>query len=1323
MKKFTLTALCCLLLVVSAIKLIFVNELDERSSTKKIITSTDLLQAELNRKIQRRADGYAKQDKPDKYLEYIHLLKTNGDEANAYPPSYALNELKEAQQESNLLKSQKLALPWIERGPGNVGGRTRAFVVDPEDPSQNTWFAGSVGGGIWKTTDGGVNWSAISEDWPNLAVSALAMAPSDPYVMYAGTGEGFGNVDAIIGNGIFKSLDKGGSWDTIAATCNSDDFKYINRIQVHPTQPSNVIAATNTGLFKSVNGGDTWKKVYEYVSGSYSEKIQDLRRHPVDANTLFATVRDRGIVQSIDDGENWVMIKTIPEKRLELAVSPNFPENLYVMTQESNLYISVDGGDNWEAATVSGTKVEFLSLQGWYNNALVAHPEKDNQLYVGGIDVHKVMIGAEVAGDGTMVYDVNNTFSGHFTFANFEGQYQGGGIKVYDVNSEYFTPVEVRFGPGKSQKAVRYFDSGSELATLDDAKYVYRDYVDVPFEVWDTQTNSQLMVSFRDHADDGAFNLTEDGWEQLQVHAIAYDSQTPHADMAKDGGVSYRRIVAIYPQMKSGLTWSPTTMQEEGSIGLKPYALKSRQMTSTKLTVWSEPESTQYAHADHHNLMALEGAGTGAFRLVDCNDGGVAYSDDEGVNWETVIEGYVTTQFYGVSKHPTKDIYIGGTQDNGTWLSPEGAQRMAAWKRELGGDGFETVWHATDGKKYGGSLYYNRIWLTYDGGESWNRMDGIGDADDGSAPFITQIASAPSDPELLFVGGSSGLWRTGDFGKKWQLVQMPLSSWAAGKSNPHVAVSPVNSRYVWAATQVSSSLLPALSKDGGFTFQTIQSPAQDFSAYVSNIIAHPTDMKSAFVLFARYKKPKIYKTEDFGETWIELSGFGSGTESTNGFPDVAVYSLVVMPHDPTVLWAGTEIGLFESKDGGKNWVYADNGLPAVCIWDMKIVGKQVVLGTHGRGIWTVDIPEITTALAAPNIQDAGKKPNGNFTTSLSYPQDFDSVEYYLDDVLYKTKLNAKAGAFQDEFSYSPVKTKFYMQLVGYVGGNPVYSNYKQVDNPTYELPIEKYFNGFETDRYDFLGGDFRISSDLFSDWAIHTNHPYSEQREYLYQLKYPIVVLDKAEDAFMKYRDIAFVEKGEPGTVFGDEKYWDYVIVEGTKDGINWLPLLDGYDVEYSSKWKDYTIGSLNKVPDSKTLFETHTINLHDAFNPKDTILVRFRLYSDQASVGWGWIIDDVNIQQEETGVFDLISEPQGTIRVGPNPVKDVLKLRLEDPQLGPLELKVYDLNGHLILHEKHLKNQSVWEYEIPVSEWSKGVKILNLMIGDDQYAERILKR
>ena len=123
-----------------------------------------------------------------------------------------------------------------------------------------------------------------------------------------------------------------------------------------------------------------------------------------------------------------------------------------------------------------------------------------------------------------------------------------------------------------------------------------------------------------------------------------------------------------------------------------------------------------------------------------------------------------------------------------------------------------------------------------------------------------------------------------------------------------------------------------------------------------------------------------------------------------------------------------------------------------------------------------------------------------------------------------------------------------------------------------------------------------------------------------------------ASNAFLAYKDVAIVEPGEPGSVFGDESFYDYVIVEGTKDGMNWIPLADGYDCRYDATWLN-AYNSSSSI--SESLFRNHEINLLNKFNAGDQIMIRFRLFADGFVTGWGWVIDDLEIQGRIVGVED----------------------------------------------------------------------------------------
>ncbi|WP_439185597.1 T9SS type A sorting domain-containing protein [Carboxylicivirga taeanensis] len=1294
-------------------------------------SSESLIQQQIRAKSERRQKGYAKPDKPDKYLEYIHLLKTGWNPNNNYPINNALNELKSARLKSASLKSANI-LNWKERGPGNVGGRTRGLVIDPDDASGATWFTGPVGGGVWKTTDAGLSWTSLTLDWPNLSVSTLVMANSNHDVIYAGTGEGFGNQDAIKGNGIFKTTNRGVTWVQLSSTASNANFAYVNRLIVDPSNENIVVAATNTGIFRTTDGGDTW--TLQYASNS---KVQDLRTKTDDFSTQFATVNNgvrnasvEGIISSVDGGLNWNLIKPLSVGRIELGVSESNPDYLYAMTAQSDIYLSVDGGDNWEKTTAV-SKEDFTSGQGWYNNTLVADPFNENKLFVGGVDLYEVIIGKEVESAGNEVYDISTTGAAFFSWKDIGGQYCGRGIKVYTDNSDLLRDVDINFGGGNSQKAHR-FSSNSSAATPESGEMQFQDYVSVPFTATDKATGENLMISFRDDNHSGQFEIG-DGYEQIFIHSLAYDESAASPLITAVNGISHNQIVLLNPVIAPGHVWNSLDVPE-ASIELNNYLLKSRSITSEQRSDWRYPSQTFYSHADHHHLKIIEGIGN-PYRIINCNDGGVFISDDGGTSWEERTSGYVTTQFYGISKHPQKDIYLGGTQDNGTWLSKENPSKLSEWTYALGGDGFETVWNAADANKMAMSLYYNQIRLSYDGGQSWVEAN-IDDIKSGKAPFVTRIANEASNPDLLLVGGESGIWRSQDFGKDWSLTTMPAGTWNYPTSNPHIAVSPVNSKYVWAGTALSGNDALAFSSDGGKTFSALPNVPGTY-AYISDLVPHPTNDQGIYVLFAQSEHPKILYSHNGGLNWSDLSAFVDG-ESTNGFPDVAVYSLVVMPYDTNVLWAGTEIGIFESLDGGTSWHYASNGLPAVCIWDMKIVGQQLVVGTHGLGVWTLDLPQVTVD-RAPLIKKVGKAPNGSFNFEVDYYKDYASVEFYINDELQKTFNDVTVGStvFNIEYLSEADELSCYLIAQG-TSDDKQYSNYMWVANPQYEAPVSKYANRFTTRQDDFFGSGFKVSNELFGDWAIHSPHPYSENRELTYTLAYPIIVLDDREEALVSYRDLALVEPGNTGARFGDETFWDYVIVEGTLDGINWLPLSDidgdgnseGYDVNASDKWQAFSDRDKNKtgidyenisaIPTSSELMEEHVFNLQNTFAAGDTVMLRFRLFSDAMETGYGWVIDDLVIQESGTSA-KADNAVQGNLTIGPNPVTSHATISLVSQERGELTIQVFSIDGKVEMIKSFHKDTDSWSDQLQVAGLRKGIKLVVVDVGNQRYKQKIL--
>ena len=173
-------------------------------------------------------------------------------------------------------------LNWENRGPSNVGGRTRAIMFDLSDASNNTVFAGGVGGGLWKTTNfqsSGASWSPIGDFFENIAITSIIQDAANHAIMYFGTGEGWFNSDAIRGLGIWKSIDGGDTWNQLSATNNSN-FYYIQDLLID--QNGYLYAATkDAGVQRSITGGTSFTQVLgSSVGAGATNRAADLEVGP-----------------------------------------------------------------------------------------------------------------------------------------------------------------------------------------------------------------------------------------------------------------------------------------------------------------------------------------------------------------------------------------------------------------------------------------------------------------------------------------------------------------------------------------------------------------------------------------------------------------------------------------------------------------------------------------------------------------------------------------------------------------------------------------------------------------------------------------------------------------------------------------------------------------------------------------------------------------------------------------------------------------------------------------------------------------------------------
>lgn len=360
--------------------------------------------------------------------------------ANRVAAEEAALRAETASQEDFISEGAKLGT-WTFLGPGNVGGRTRALVIHPTNPS--IMWAGGAGGGVWKTTNGGSTWTALDDRMANLSVNSIAIDPADPQVLYAGTGEGFYNVDAQRGNGIFKSIDGGNTWTQLPNSDFSEMYR-VNKIVVSKLNSARIYAATRYGLYRSVDAGATWTKVLNpdvdlFPSGAdgalRNGGCSDIAlRTDQSTDYLFVSCGGMGardsaarIYRSTDASlatPSWTTVLTVANQgRTSLAISPSVPSTVYALMasiESGNflngflaVYRSTSNGDSgtWTKragntdsnrlnqtllsnrssflATDCGTGTSSFSNQGWYDNVIAVDPLDSNVVWVGGIDLFR----------------------------------------------------------------------------------------------------------------------------------------------------------------------------------------------------------------------------------------------------------------------------------------------------------------------------------------------------------------------------------------------------------------------------------------------------------------------------------------------------------------------------------------------------------------------------------------------------------------------------------------------------------------------------------------------------------------------------------------------------------------------------------------------------------------------------------------------------------------------------------------------------------------------------------------------------------------------
>ncbi|MDX1643648.1 MAG: glycosyl hydrolase, partial [Thermoanaerobaculia bacterium] len=661
------------------------------------------------------------------------------------------------------------ALEWRMIGPYR-GGRVTAVAGHADQPL--TYYMGATGGGVWKTTDAGNTWENITDGHLQTgSVGAVAVAPSDPNVIYVGMGERcIRGVATSSGDGVYRSTDGGKSWQHLGL----EETLHIAAIEIHPQDPDRVYVAAQgnpyrpseaRGIYRSENGGRTWEKV---LSGDPKAGASDLALDPTNPRILYAGFWEHqrlpwkivsggpssGVFKSSDGGDTWKRLdQGLPELMGKVAVdvSPADPDRVWAMVEaeEGGLYRSDDGGESFQL--VNSDRV--LRARAWYYIHVYADPLDPDTVYV-----------------------LNAPF-----------------MKSID-GGKSFTPVSVPHGdnhdlwihPEDSRVMVNANDGGANVSFNGG-------------ETWSTQTNQPTAQFYRVIADDRWPYWLYAGQQDNTSVAIAsrsFGTGIGREDWHPVGGCE-SAWVAFDPD-DPRLTYATCIVGGIDEYDQETEVLRSV-MAYEFLGLGMSAEEMPYRFNWNNPVVASPHDPSVIYHAANV----VLQSSDRGVSWEEISpdltrdepekqgpgggpitneaaggEVYNTILYLVESPHEAGVIWVGTddglvqlTRDGGeSWtnVTPKGLPESMINSIEVSPHDPATAWIAVTRYKFGD--FSPMAYVTRDYGASWRSI--AADLPEGS--FVRVVREDPVRPGLLYAGTETGVRVSFDGGESWQSLQLDL---------------------------------------------------------------------------------------------------------------------------------------------------------------------------------------------------------------------------------------------------------------------------------------------------------------------------------------------------------------------------------------------------------------------------------------------------------------------------------------------------------------------------------------------------------------------
>lgn len=663
---------------------------------------------------------------------------------------------------------------WRNIGPFRGGRSVTATGVVGDI---QTYYMGTTGGGVWKTEDMGITWKNISDGFFKTGtVGAVAVAESDPNVVYVGMGEhAVRGVMTHSGDGMYKSTDAGKTWKKIGL----DATQHIARIAIDPKNPDVVYVAAQgalygygaeRGVYKSIDGGETWKKVlYIDEKTGCVELSMDMNNPRI----LYAAMNEygrlpwkvvsggagSGLYKSVDGGETWKKIQTgLPTELGKMAVSVcrSNSDRVYLLAESNSdkrlggVFVSNNGGENWSRVSADAR----LTQRAWYYIELFTDPKDDNLIYVMSAPALRSIDG------GKTWEDVSST----------HGDYHNLWINPSNSNNMIVADdggAAITFNKGKSW---------SSQYTYPTAQF-YRINVDnlFPYNIYaGQQDNTSVKIA---HRELGGGGISTNSWTYSaggESAFLAFDPDDPRFVL---GGSYQGTIEVLDTKAHAGTNVMAAPIQY---LGMDAKDMKYRFNWNAPI-LWSKHEPNTYYHGSQLLLKTTDMGVTWTEASPDLTRNEKAKQGKGGgpyTNEAVGAENYGTLSYVmesplekGVIWTGSDDGYVHITRDNGaSWqnVTPAGLQECLINAIEVSPHDKATAYIATTRYKF--NDHTPGLYKTTDYGKTWTKIN----AGIPTHAFTRVVREDNVRKDLLFAGTELGVFVSWNGGASWSPFQLNL---------------------------------------------------------------------------------------------------------------------------------------------------------------------------------------------------------------------------------------------------------------------------------------------------------------------------------------------------------------------------------------------------------------------------------------------------------------------------------------------------------------------------------------------------------------------